>query len=61
MESRVFVSSTMDFKSRLRSWCIDLRVKDALQHAGLLFTLMAYTVMGGVVSKFFVKFIFGAK
>lgn len=46
----VCVSSSMNFKPRLRNWCLDCRIKDALQHLGLMFTLMAYTLIGGIVS-----------
>ncbi|KAK4886664.1 hypothetical protein RN001_002935 [Aquatica leii] len=49
MDSRVYVNTPMDLKTRLKSWCSDVRVKQALQHMGLFITLMAYTVVGGVV------------
>ncbi|KAK5643630.1 hypothetical protein RI129_007475 [Pyrocoelia pectoralis] len=39
----------MDLKTRLKAWCLDFRIKQALAHTGLLVTLMAYTVLGGLI------------
>ncbi|CAH1159361.1 unnamed protein product [Phaedon cochleariae] len=51
--THVRISSTMDFKSRVRNWWKRLRLKNALQHIGLLVTLMAYTLAGGLVFRRF--------
>lgn len=53
METTVYICSEMDWKSRLYNWWLRLRLKSALQHFGLLITLMAYTVLGGLVNNFF--------
>lgn len=53
METTVYICSEMDWKSRLHNWWLRLRLKSVLQHFGLLITLMAYTVLGGLVIKIF--------
>lgn len=58
METTVYICSEMDWKSRLHNWWIRLRLKSALQHFGLLITLMAYTVLGGLVKRFIYLFLF---
>lgn len=52
METTVYISSEMDWKSRLHNWWLRLQLKSVLQHFGLLITLMAYTVLGGLVNLF---------
>ncbi|KAG5892799.1 hypothetical protein JTB14_032673 [Gonioctena quinquepunctata] len=47
--TRVYISSTMDFKSRVKNWWKKLRLKSALQHVGLLLALMCYTLVGGLI------------
>ncbi|XP_031342087.1 TWiK family of potassium channels protein 7-like, partial [Photinus pyralis] len=42
----------MDMKTRLKAWCFDFRIKQALAHAGLFITLMAYTVLGGLIFRY---------
>ncbi|ERL89345.1 hypothetical protein D910_06716 [Dendroctonus ponderosae] len=49
VETRVQISSSMDFKSRVRDWWQSLRLKAFCQHAGLLVALAGYTVLGGLV------------
>lgn len=49
METTVYISSPMDFGTRFKNWWKRLRLKSALQHFGLLITLMGYTVAGGLV------------
>lgn len=49
METTVYISSPMDFKSRVKNWWKRLRLKAAMQHIGLLIILMGYTVAGGLV------------
>ncbi|XP_023013009.1 TWiK family of potassium channels protein 7 isoform X1 [Leptinotarsa decemlineata] len=47
--TRVYISSTMDFKSRVKNWWKKLRVKTVFQHIGLLVALMCYTLIGGLI------------
>lgn len=56
METTVYVSSAMDWKSRFHNWWLRLELKSVLQHFGLLITLMAYTVLGGLVMTDFNSF-----
>lgn len=49
VETRVYISSSMDFKTRVRNWWMRLKLKSALQPIGLLIFLMVYTVAGGLV------------
>ncbi|CAH1104039.1 unnamed protein product [Psylliodes chrysocephalus] len=51
--TRVYISSTMDVKSRVRNWWKRLRLKNALQHLGLLVMLMGYTLAGGMIFRHF--------
>ncbi|XP_044254587.1 TWiK family of potassium channels protein 9 [Tribolium madens] len=53
METTVYISSPMDFKTRIRNWWKRLRLKAALQHIGLLIALMGYTVAGGLIFRRF--------
>lgn len=53
-ETRVQISSSMDFKSRVREWWNNLHLKTFCQHMGLLVALAGYTVIGGLVSEYFV-------
>lgn len=55
VETRVYISSSMDFKTRVRDWWRSLRLKSFCQRVGLLVALAGYTVLGGLVS-FFVIF-----
>ncbi|KAL1505634.1 hypothetical protein ABEB36_005155 [Hypothenemus hampei] len=48
-ETRIQISSSMDFKSRVRDWWRNLRLKAFCQHVGLLVALAGYTVLGGMV------------
>lgn len=48
-ETRVQISSSMDFKSRVRDWWRCLKLKAFCQHVGLLVALAGYTVFGGIV------------
>lgn len=50
VQTRVYISSTMDVKSRVSNWWKKLRLKTAMQHIGLLVILAGYTVAGGWVS-----------
>ncbi|KAF7265131.1 hypothetical protein GWI33_021431, partial [Rhynchophorus ferrugineus] len=47
-ETRVLISSSMDFKSRVRGWLRQLKIKTFCQHIGLLVALAGYTVLGGL-------------
>ncbi|CAG9859771.1 unnamed protein product [Phyllotreta striolata] len=51
--TRVYISSTMDVKSRVRNWWKKLRLKNAFQHMGLLVILMGYTLAGGLIFRHF--------
>lgn len=53
VQTRVYISSTMDVKSRVSNWWRKLKLKSALQHIGLLIILGGYTVAGGWVSIFY--------
>ncbi|CAH0560679.1 unnamed protein product [Brassicogethes aeneus] len=53
VETTVYISSSLDFKTRLKNWWTRLKLKAALQHIGLLIFLMAYTVCGGLVFRKF--------
>ncbi|XP_066257311.1 potassium channel subfamily K member 6 [Euwallacea similis] len=46
---QIQISSSMDFKSRVRDWWRSLHLKAFCQHMGLLVTLAGYTVIGGLV------------
>lgn len=50
VQTRVYISSTMDVKSRVSNWWKKLKLKTAMQHIGLLVILAGYTVAGGWVS-----------
>lgn len=58
VQTHVFISSTMDVKSRVRNWWKKLRLKTACQHLGLLITLACYTVAGAWVSSRIFNFLF---
>ncbi|XP_057659036.1 TWiK family of potassium channels protein 9 isoform X2 [Diorhabda carinulata] len=47
------MSSSMDARSRIRNWWKRLRLKNVLQHLGLLVFLMVYTVAGGLIFRHF--------
>ncbi|KAK9870272.1 hypothetical protein WA026_006360 [Henosepilachna vigintioctopunctata] len=49
METAVYVTTPMDWKTRLKHFWKNLHLKTACQHIGLLIILMAYTVAGGVI------------
>ncbi|XP_056640039.1 TWiK family of potassium channels protein 9 [Diorhabda sublineata] len=49
----VYLSSSMDARSRIRNWWKRLRLKNVLQHLGLLVFLMVYTVAGGLIFRHF--------
>ncbi|XP_050498163.1 TWiK family of potassium channels protein 7 [Diabrotica virgifera virgifera] len=51
--TRVYISSTMDVKSRVRNWWKKLRLKNVFQHLGLLLILMVYTLAGGLIFRHF--------
>lgn len=54
VQTRVYISSTMDVKSRVGNWWKKLKLKAAFQHIGLLVIFGGYTVAGGWVSILFI-------
>ncbi|XP_018329932.1 TWiK family of potassium channels protein 7-like isoform X2 [Agrilus planipennis] len=42
-----------DLKSRLKRWWNNVKLKESLQHFGLLITLCAYAAMGGFIFRYF--------
>ncbi|XP_018575924.1 TWiK family of potassium channels protein 7 [Anoplophora glabripennis] len=53
VQTRIYISCTMDVKSRIRNWWKTVKLKSGLQHVGLLVTLMGYTLAGGLVFRRF--------
>lgn len=53
IDRTVLINKKNGMKENVQIWWSKLKIKAALGHLGLLFTLMIYTTAGGIVSTIF--------
>lgn len=52
LDKKILLGPGDGLKSKILNWWKKIKIKSALGHVGLLFTLMAYTAAGGLVGYF---------